>query len=249
MSLDLVVENTLNAEVQPVQDQSENTSALYLGTGNVGVGSGTNIVRRLDVIGNNDVTGALAAASSSGSQRVNIWVDETADVGRLDSGNAGQRTLRINDGGGEVSIGGNLNAAGSDVRLSGLANLPAAGTVDLVVDSQGNVTTQTSSRRFKEKIRRLQDDFSKVLSLEAVSYVDRATGAERIGFTAEDVHEKELGSLVAYDDDGKPLSVHYKLVPVYLTEVVKRQQALVEQLKDRLAEFEQRMGCLEGAAG
>ncbi|HEV3050672.1 MAG TPA: hypothetical protein VGX50_10200 [Longimicrobium sp.] len=90
----------------------------------------------------------------------------------------------------------------------------------------------------------LQEDFSKVLLLQPVSFQEKASGARSIGYLAEDVAGHELQSLVAYDSDGQPLSVHYKLLPVYLAEVVKEQHRLIHTLAGQVQALEER---LEGA--
>ena len=70
-----------------------------------------------------------------------------------------------------------------------LLQQPTGSTVDLVIDSSGNVSPQNSSARFKEDIRPLQDDFHKVLLLEPRSFSYKETGARGIGYTAEEVAE------------------------------------------------------------
>lgn len=108
---------------------------------------------------------------------------------------------------------------------------------DLVVDLQGNVSRQVSSERFKENVIEFKDDFSKILSLNPVSFQSKQTGETGLGYIAEDLQAKDLKSLVGYDGDGKPFSVHYKLVPVYLLEVLKEQQKMIKQLQSEMAEL------------
>ncbi|HSF43666.1 MAG TPA: tail fiber domain-containing protein [Thermoanaerobaculia bacterium] len=105
---------------------------------------------------------------------------------------------------------------------------------DLVIDGAGELKINHSSARFKEDIRDLQDDFHKVLSLAPVSFTYKETGEDGMGYLAEDLHEQGLRNLVSYDSEGQPLSVHYRLLPVYLLEVLKEQQRAIESLEEQL---------------
>jgi hypothetical protein len=79
---------------------------LTLKSGNVGIGT-TVPGRKLDVWGDGTVSGGIAASNSTGSYRVNLYVD-TNNLGRLDSGGTGTNTLILNSGGGNVGIGTTL---------------------------------------------------------------------------------------------------------------------------------------------
>ena len=116
-----------------------------------------------------------------------------------------------------------------------LLNVTAGNGSDLVINSSGQVFSQPSSARYKEDITEFKDDFEKVLALEPVTFRYRDSGQNGVGYLAEDLHEKGLGSLVSYDDEGKPHSINYKLLPVYLLELLKSQQAVIEQLQARVA--------------
>jgi hypothetical protein len=83
--------------------------------------------------------------------------------------------------------------------------------LDLSVTSNGTVTTQTSSARFKENVEPLRDDFHKVPSLQPKSFTYKESGQRAIGYMAEDLDDQDLQDLVAYDQEGNPLSIHYKL--------------------------------------
>ena len=105
---------------------------------------------------------------------------------------------------------------------------------DLVIDGTGELKINHSSARFKEDIRDLQEDFHKVLSLAPVSFTYKETGEDGMGYLAEDLHEQGLRNLVSYDSEGQPLAVHYRLLPVYLLEVLKEQQRAIESLQEQL---------------
>ncbi len=116
-----------------------------------------------------------------------------------------------------------------------LLQQPSGGTVDLVIDGNGNVSPQNSSARFKEDIQPLQDDFHKVLLLEPRAFAYKDTGARGIGYTAEEVDAADLHNLVAYDDEGKPLGVHYKMLSIYLLELVKELRTTLTEVQAEVA--------------
>lgn len=60
-------------------------------------------------------------------------------------------------------------------------------------------------------------------------------GARGIGYTAEEVDAADLHNLVAYDDEGKPLGVHYKMLSIYLLELLKEQQATLAEVQAKIA--------------
>jgi len=119
----------------------------------------------------------------------------------------------------------------------GLPGLPSSGTADLTVDPNGNIAPQTSSLRFKENVELLNEDFQKILALEPKSFTYKDSGFRGIGYTAEEVDELQLNDLVSYDADGKPLSINYKLMPVYLLEIVKDQQRMIRELQAEVSEL------------
>jgi hypothetical protein len=125
----------------------------------------------------------------------------------------------------------------ASLQLPAMANLPGSGTSDLTIDSQGNVAPQTSSVRFKENVEPLTGDFHKILSLEPKSFTYRESGQRAIGYTAEDLHDQDLRDLVTYDQEGNPLSIQYKLLPIYMLELLKEQKATIDQLAGEVAEL------------
>jgi hypothetical protein len=229
---DLVTQNPLNASPQPIEDPSGTVSGLHLGT------DSTNIPvdkRLIFGIGNDGVGEWLEnSRGTNGSSGFGIAF-YGAFKERMRLTNNGQLGL------GTTAPTATLHTSGS-VRFEGLV---AGSGCDLVADSQGNVFMQTSSARFKERVRGLQDDVRKLLGLEAKTFRYRDSGTESVGYLAEDLAEQGLDHLVARDDDGEPYSVHYKLIPVYLVELVKQQQCVLDDLRSALASVQERLGGLE----
>lgn len=93
------------------------------------------------------------------------------------------------------------------------------------------VFANSSSRRYKENIRPLEDDFSALLDLDPVAFTWKETGQPGFGFIAEDLDALGLRTLVVYDEQGRPESVNYPMVSVHLLGLVKAQQEQIEKLE------------------
>lgn len=99
----------------------------------------------------------------------------------------------------------------------------------------GNITcvslTQTSSRKVKENIKPIEDS-GKILELQAVSfdYKNKNEGTDRRGFVAEEVAEV-LPNLVKGGDT--PSLNYVEMIP-YLQDVIKKQEARIKALEDKL---------------
>lgn len=228
MSVDLTVGTDLSATPQAITDQNGNESGLFLtnaATQTTNITSNGQFVLGINV----DGTGEWIQNSSNGS-RTNYGISFFGNsVERMRLTNAGELGV------GTTAPSATLHVNGS-VRLEGLKS-GGAGTTDLVADSSGNVFLQSSSERFKENISEFKDDFSKILLLNPVSFQSKHTGETGLGYIAEDLQEKDLKNLVSYDAEGNPFSVHYKLMPVYLLEVLKEQQKMIEELQSQMTEL------------
>jgi hypothetical protein len=125
----------------------------------------------------------------------------------------------------------------------------AANAVSVLIDSNGQLGTVNSSRRYKEDIRDMGDASSGLMKLRPVVYrytQPYADGSKPIdyGLIAEEV-EAIYPDLVAHLADGQVETVQYhKINAMLLNEVQKQhrqleaQQAEIELLKARLAALE-----------
>jgi hypothetical protein len=94
---------------------------------------------------------------------------------------------------------------------------------------------QSSSRKYKDQIQTLQDDFDKILDAEPVSFTDKVSGEQCIGFIAEEFADLGLDNLVV-ERDGEPDAIRYELVSLYLLEVIKDQNKRIEELEQVVCE-------------
>lgn len=97
-------------------------------------------------------------------------------------------------------------------------------------DSTGEFFWDNSSRRYKENITDLDDDFSKILDVAPKTYT-RPAAPERweLGYIAEDFDELGLAKLVDYDEEGRPDAINYEKMILYVVEILKRHE---EELAD-----------------
>jgi hypothetical protein len=98
---------------------------------------------------------------------------------------------------------------------------------------------QSSSRKYKDDIRPLEEDFNKILDAEPKSFIDRAANERCIGFIAEEFADLGLDHLVI-DRDGEPDGIRYELVSVYLLEMIKELKSENQELKKRIETIEAR---------
>jgi hypothetical protein len=117
------------------------------------------------------------------------------------------------DPSGNVGIG--TTAPATKFAVAGLTS--TAGTA-IVVDANGNFYTSSSSARYKENIKDLNVDFSKILQVEPKSYNYKATGAKDLGYIAEEFNALGLTDLVLYDNQGRPDAIKYDRMGVYAIE-------------------------------
>jgi hypothetical protein len=91
--------------------------------------------------------------------------------------------------------------------------------------STGRFFYDNSSRRYKENIHTLEDDWRKVLKSRPVKYTrSHSPHYWEYGYIAEELDSIGLTNLVGYDQEGLPNDVRYDKMILYLTEMIKLQQ-------------------------
>jgi hypothetical protein len=79
-----------------------------------------------------------------------------------------------------------------------------------------------STRRHKENITPLQDDFERLLGAQPMTYTRPGRPDRReIGYIAEDIEDLGLTRLLQFDQEGRPESVNFEKAVLYLTEIAK----------------------------
>jgi hypothetical protein len=231
----LSVGQDLNTIPQAITDQDSNTSGLFITNAATGV---TSI----------ESTGRFVFGIAPFG--IGEWIQNSqgvsGDFGISFFGAANERMRLTNTG--QLGIGTTTPSAAlhvnGDMKVEGLAQfkeLVKQGQMfPLAITPDGYLALVTNSERFNENIGEFSDDFNKILSLNPVSFQSRKTGETGFGYIAEDLQEKDLTNLVSYDAEGKPFSVRYELMPVYLLEVLKEQQKMITELQSEVAELKSR---------
>jgi hypothetical protein len=122
------------------------------------------------------------------------------------------------------------------IRINGY--LKATGTTSstgtaMVMGTDGRIYMQTSSERFKKNIIPLKINFKQILNVKPVSYQYTQSNAKDIGYIAEEFEKLGLKDLLNYDAGGKPFSIKYDKLPLYIIEVLKDHEARLKALEGK----------------
>jgi hypothetical protein len=226
-------------------------------------GGGVNTAMGLNAMMGN-TTGSSNTASGFGALSSNTTGSDNVAVGQSALGNntTGGDNIAIGNGAGLNQTTGNFNiyigAAGvaaesNTLRINtttGLAatfiagisgaTVVAGGTV--LVDANGHLGTNPSSRRFKDDIADMGEASSALMKLRPVTFhykIDKNPKGRTLqyGLVAEEVATVAPG-LVAHSADGKIESVYYQfLAPMLLNEYQKQQRTITAQTA-RIAQLE-----------
>lgn len=173
-------------------------------------------------------------SNNSGSQNVAVGIgagyflqgDNNIDIGAFVGGLGNEsNTTRIG-----------LQGSQERTFLAGVSGVTTGGVASpVLVDSEGQLGTTSSSRRFKQDIRPLGSQVRKLMALKPVSFRYRRSfvhGANPVqfGLIAEQV-AKVYPDLVVNGRDGKPSAVAYQELPALLLAQVQEQQRRYNALK------------------
>jgi hypothetical protein len=174
--------------------------------------------------GNNNSAFGQGAMSNNTSGSDNTALGEAAGTNLT----IGDSNIVIDNAGG---VGGEsdttrIGTNGRQTRafIAGIfgATVDGASDTPVLIDSNGQLGTLASSRRYKTDINTLED--VGVMKLRPVSFRYRSGPPElHYGLIAEEV-EQVLPTLVAYGRNGLPETVQYQELPVLLLAELQRQQ-------------------------
>ena len=179
---------------------------------------------------NNDAIGAGALYSNvSGSNNVAI----------------GRSAGLLITGDGNVCIGANVvgvNGENNVTRIKNIGNTPQDTGIYVTLDAVGGTklgyVNRSSSRRFKENIKPMDNASEAIFSLKPVNFRYKKEldpdQAERFGLVAEDV-EKVKPDLVARNEHGELTTVRYEAVNAMLLNEFLKEHRKVEQLEKQVA--------------
>lgn len=155
----------------------------------------------------------------------NITGDSNICIGSLVAGVQGENNT--------IRIGNNL-PNGSACYIGGIFQELVVGGDTVICNSVGKLGTGTSSKRFKEAIKPMDEASEVILALSPVTFRYKKeldpTGRSQFGLVAEDV-ERVNPNLVVHDKDGRPYSVRYDQVNAMLLNEFLKEHKKVEELK------------------
>jgi hypothetical protein len=125
-------------------------------------------------------------------------------------------------------------------RIAGISGVTVASGVTVVIDTNGQLGTITSSARYKEAVRPMEKASEAILSLNPVTFrykkdLDPA-GIAQFGLVAEEVAKVDP-NLVARDESGKPYTVRYEAVNAMLLNEFLKEHRKVEAQGKEIAEL------------
>jgi hypothetical protein len=117
--------------------------------------------------------------------------------------------------------------------VAGIYGSISSSGIPVYINSLGQLGTQTSSLRFKEQVRDMDDSTDALMKLRPVTFLykpEYANGERTLqyGLIAEEV-AKIYPELVAYDKDGQPYSVRYQYLSTMLLNEFQKQYQRAEQ--------------------
>jgi Chaperone of endosialidase len=208
-------------------------------TGQFNTADGTGALDHNTVGNSNTAIGGSALQSNTEGDN-NTAVGENALTSNLTGNNntvvgrgAGLNIVTANN---VICIGAGIN--GDDVSdscfINNIFTATSTNGIGVLVNGNGRLGTTTSSRRFKEAIKPMDQLSEALFALKPVSFhykkeIDPA-GTSQLGLVAEDV-EKVNPDLVVRDKEGKPYSVRYDQVnAMLLNEFLKAHRVMQGQV-------------------
>ena len=231
---------------------AEGAEALYYNNGNLNTATGASALFAnesgnlntatgdaalyINTVGNsNTAVGAGALYyNQSGSSNVALGTyagyNLTTGSNNIDIGNEG-----VAGDANTIKIG--VKGTQTATYIAGIHGATIAGGVEVVVDAAGQLGVKTSSARFKEEIKPMDDASEAILALKPVTFRYKKDldpqGIPQFGLVAEQV-EKVDPDLVVRDEKGQVFTVRYEAVNAMLLNEFLKEHQRVQELQRRL---------------
>ena len=165
-------------------------------------------------------------------------------------------------GSNNIYIGSGMRGVASESNSCYIGSIwgqTSSGGAAVFINSAGKLGTTTSSRRFKDDIKPMNDASEALFALKPVTFRYKKEidpqGIPQFGLIAEDVAQVNP-QLVVRDKEGKINTVRYEQVNAMLLneflkehKTVKEQQTTIRQLKTEAADQEQTISALKKEVG
>jgi hypothetical protein len=216
----------------------ETAKSNVSGIGNTALGSEalyTNVTSS-----NNTCVGYNAGHVMTGSQNTCIG---SGAGSAITTGNT--NTMIGYNAGSGVSTASNVTCIGSiagtnTASSTFIANVRGVSTsvgdaINVVIDSNGQLGTASSSRRFKENIADIGSYSEKLYKLRPVSFIYKSDATQRpqYGLIAQEVQEI-MPELVVTDQDGQVYTVMYQNIPPLMLNELQKQYTRIQRNQERI---------------
>jgi hypothetical protein len=210
------------------------------GIGNTAVGGDALV---LNTIGGGNTAIGEGALSSNTTGNSNIALGPGAGHS-LTTGNQNIVIGNPNAAAGEsntMRIGGSLQTRAFIAGIRGVAT-GNADAIAVLIDSDGQLGTLSSSRRFKKEIKPMDNASEAILGLKPVTfqYKSDGTATPQFGLIAEEVAEANP-DLVVRDKMGEIYTVRYEAVNAMLLNEFLKEHRKVEKLEAALEALSERL--------
>ena len=158
----------------------------------------------------------------------------------------GDTSLAANDG--VIVLGNSITGNTSNYVYVNSLNVKTVGSSafvnDIRIDSNGNLTTNTSDERLKENIQPINNTLETIKSIQGVTYQwkDRNAGGDdiKLGFIAQQLESVEPKLVFTNKVDGFK-GIHIDGIVSLLVESVKEQQSIIEKLNEEINSLKGRL--------
>ena len=172
--------------------------------------------------------------------------------GALDSNTTGNNNTALGaNSGSNITTANNVICIGADGEnvsnscyIGHIFGVTSPVGTGVLINSNGRLGTTTSSRRFKEEIKPMDQTSKALFSLKPVTFrykkeIDPA-GTSQLGLVAEDV-EQVNPDLVVRDKEGKAYSVRYDQVNAMLLNEFLKEHSKVEEQQQQIDKLTARL--------
>jgi len=200
---------------------------------------GSNTATGVNALFNNTTGGGNTAIGSA-----TLFNNTTGDSNTALGDSAG---LGVTTAANVICIGADGANVNNSCFIGNIFNATSTGGTAVFINASGQLGTTTSSRRFKEEIKPMEQASEALLALKPVTFrykkeIDPARTSQ-FGLVAEEV-EKVNPQLVVRDKEGKPYSVRYDQVNAMLLNEFLKEHRKVEDLEANAARQQKQIEAL-----
>jgi hypothetical protein len=223
--------NTANGGNALLLNNGVNNTATGYGALEFNTDGGNNTATGIFALQDNTTGGGNTAVGSAALASNTTGGDNTA------VGNGAGSSIT---GSGNVCIGAGVNGFAGESNITRIRNVYESVATDraVYVTADGRIGTLSSSRRYKEEIKPMNEASERLFALKPVTFrykkaIDPACVLS-FGLIAEEVAEADP-DLITRDEAGRPQTVRYEAVNAMLLNEFLKEHRTVQELKEEIA--------------